>query len=232
MADSINLQLGRHAVNLAEEEWGTAVPKSLDSAFRDLISEQGHVCLVAGDWYVCSIEPRHEELAKGEVVKHGLVPYLPLCPRRERHGRGAERTMWRPMFGSYMFVRFDLTEDNWNRIRAARGVRRLLGCEGKPMPVDDGLIEAIRLYEAEEVEKERLRGVVEEAAVKARAGGKSGLIWHFTAGERVRIKNGPFANFYAELESAVDDHDRIKALVNYFGRKSSTELSAFDIEAI
>jgi transcription antitermination factor NusG len=76
------------------------------------------------------------------------------------------------------------------------------------------------------------RVLCEEAAAVAMAGGKSGIVWHFSEGDRVRIKNGPFAAFYAELQSAVDPHDRIKAFLSLFGRVSLVELSAFDIESL
>lgn len=231
MADSINLQLGRHAMQLASEEWGDRSLKPIGAALRELMTESRQSCEVIGEWYLVSIEHQQQDLAKHEVVAKGAVPYLPVVPRRERHGRGSERTVWRPMFGCYMFVKCPMTVDAWGSIMACRGVRRFLGQGGRPLSIGDREMEVVRLVESQEAETERVRLVVEEAAAKARAGGRSGMIWHFTEGDRVRIKNGPLAGFYAQLDSAVDVHDRLTALVNILGGQTVVELSAFDIEA-
>lgn len=189
-------------------------------------------CIVAGQWYVVNTEPRHEVLARGEIANAGLVAYVPTIFRSEHHGRGQKRSVERPMFPSYLFVKCEANADHWGFVTAARGVHRLLGCGGRPLAVDFGAIEVIRLYEAEELERERVRIRRDEASQKARLGGKSGIVWDFTADERVRIKEGPFRGFNALLEAAVDSHDRIRAVLSLFGRQSVVQLSAFDIEKL
>jgi transcriptional antiterminator NusG len=196
------------------------------------VERQPKYCTLGGDWYVVATEPKHENLAKGEIADAGLVPYLPMVTRFEKHGRGGLRLMTRPMFPSYILVRCAAIADHWNKITSARGVRRLLGLDGQPKPIHDGELEVIRLHEAEYAEQETERLRLEQAAAKARLGGKSGLIWHFSPGDRARIKNGPFAGFNAQLKSAVDSRDRIRALISIFGGVSHAELSAFDIEAL
>lgn len=189
-------------------------------------------CIVAGCWYVVNTESRHEVLARGEIAKAGLVAYLPTVFRQERHGRGRVRAVERPIFPGYLFAKCEARADHWGLVMRSRGVHRLLGCGGLPLSVEPDEIDAIRLYETEQLEKERDRIRRDEAARKAREGGKSGIVWDFSPSERVRIKSGPFAGFYAELEAAVDEHDRIKALVKLFGQQSRTDLSAFDIEKL
>ena len=229
MADSMDANLGRHALALAEQEWGSLKP--LGPHFASLMESQPEpMCRVAGNWYVVSLELRQHDLAKHEIASRGLVPYLPMEPRRERHGRGSLRTVYRPLLGLYMLVRCLPSE--WSRITSARGVRRFLGSNGSPLAIGNAEVEVIRLFEAEKEEEERQRALMDAAAARAREGGRSGIIWYFSEGDRVRIKNGPFAGFHAQLESAVDVHDRITALISLFGRASVTELSAFDIEAL
>lgn len=222
---SIDLALGRHAVALARQEWGGL--RSLNPAFGDLVHEPDRECTVEGEWYVVSIEHQQEDLARSQVAGRGMVAYLPKIPGRERHGRGAQRTVWRPLLGMYMFVK--CLPRQWGLVTSSRGVRRFLGMDSRPMAIDEYRIEVIHLVEAEKAEEERKRAADEAAVAKARAGGRSGLIWSFSDGDRVRIKNGPFAGFYGELTAAVDVHDRIRVLVNCFGRRSLVELSAFEI---
>lgn len=190
-----------------------------------------NTCLIAGNWFALCAEPRQEALAVGEIAKGGFVAYWPRAPRQERHGRGAIRSVYRSVFPGYLFVKCVLTSEAFQYVKNSRGVKRFLGAE-KPIPVSDDAIAVIKLYESEKAEEERCRVAKEEARLHAQQNGRSGIIWDFTAGEQVLIKNGPFSRFYAELTAAVDEHDRIRALVNAFGRASTIEISAFDIEKV
>ncbi len=199
--------------------------------YVDPPSKRRNFCLVSGSWFCVCTEPREERLAKGEIVDAGLVVYWPRGITRESHGNGRTRFSLRPLFPSYLFVKCEPHADHWGLITSSRGVRRLLGCDC-PKSITDEEMEVIRLYETEKVEQAEAYASQLKAMLRARKGGKSGLTWHFEPGERVRIKSGPFASFYAQLEKAVDENDRIIALVDLFGRKSRTEVSAFDIEAL
>ena len=224
-ANAIDVNLGRHAVELAKQEWGNQPLKPIGSHLAELVEADRQQCSVMGDWYVASYEAREQKRLVGEMVHRGLIPYIALVPRRERHGRGAERTVYRSMFGLYMFVKCTMTMAHYSLIMSTRGIRRLLGKDGKPKPIEPGKMEAIRYVVALEEEKEAARA-------KARAGGKSGLVWQFSPEQRIRIKSGPFSGFFAELQTAVDAHDRIRAQLALFGSQRVVELSAFDIEAI
>lgn len=229
MADAIDIKSGRHAVALAKQEWG---PNSLERYLTPLVAVPDRICTVIGNWFVISVEARQHNLAKGELAQRGIVPYLPMIPSRERHGRAAMRTTYRPMFGPYMFIRCKLTADNWGLVTSARGVKRFLGADNRPEQIDDGHMEIIRAVEALKNEAEIRRMELEQAAEKAKENGRSGIVWDFSEGDLVRIKNGPFAAFNAKLESAVDEHDRIRALVSILGGPSRVTLSAFDIEVL
>lgn len=226
--ESMDASLGRHALDLARQEWGSL--RSLEGPLRTLIGEPHQTCEVAGNWYVVIVEHQQESRARSEMAARGLVPYFPVTPRRERHGRGATRTAWRPMLGPYAFVR--CMPCQWSLVCGARGVRRFLGQEGVPQSIDGHCLDVIRLIEAEDAETERVRALMEAAASAARAKGRSGIVWDYSDGERVRIKNGPFSGFYAHLRAAVDVHDRIRAVMDIFGHESPVELSAFDIEKV
>jgi transcriptional antiterminator NusG len=196
----------------------------------DYVPKPKPFCTVSGSWFVVGLEPQHTKLAKEELSDAGFVTYLPEIPCRERHGRGAFRTVYRPALGAYMLVKCEASPIHWQKIATSRGVRRLLGCDGMPKAIGEAEVMVVRMFEAEKEDQERARLAREEAEARAKLNGRSGIVWDFSEEERVRIKNGPFAGFYAELASAVDVHDRLRALVSLFGRVSVVELSAFDIE--
>lgn len=198
--------------------------------YVELKSNQHSRCLVGGSWYVISLEPHQGRLATAELAQAGLVPYLPLSYGPERHGRGQVRSGARPMFGPYMFVKCE--DQHWGLVTRTRGVRRILGFEGRPESVPEGKIEVVRLQEALSFDHETERLRREAVVAGARERGKSGIVWQFSAGDVVRITSGPFAEFNAQLSEAVDSHDRIRAVVSLFGRESPVELSAFQIAAL
>jgi transcriptional antiterminator NusG len=230
-------ELKRHALRVAKDEWGGKIVgrslKPLAPSLGDLVSEPDNQCTVIGDWYVVNVEPRCEDMVREGIHGAGLVPFFPMVPTEQRHGRGKMRLVERPVFPGYGFVRGMRNDVAWHKVTSTRGVHRVLAnINGLPMPVTEREIETIKLYVTTRIEAiDEARKLVELAEL-AKRGGKSGIIWHFSEGDRVRIKEGPFAAFYAELESAVDEHDRIKALVHLFGRKTSVVLSAFQIEAL
>ncbi len=231
-ANAIDVNLGRHAIALANQEWGNQPLKPIGSHLAEFIEMERQQCTVIGEWFAISVEVRQERLAKGELAKNGFIPYLPVIWRQEQHGRGAMRNVRRSMFVNYMFVKCEPIAEHWQRVATSRGVRKLLGQDRRPKAIEEGKMEVIRFVEADSLKAELDRAIGEAAAEIAKAGGKSGLVWHFYAGDRVRIKNGPFAGFYAELQSAVDSRDRIRADISLLGGSPLVELSAFDIEAL
>lgn len=188
-------------------------------------------CVVKGFWYGVCTEYRQEKLAVGDIAAAGLVVFWPRVPHIQRHGRGKERSVLRSMFPGYMLVKCDPTWDHWGWVTSARGVKRLLGIDG-PQKIPDEAIEVIRLHETEEAERETERLALEAARKRAQEKGRSGVVWDFAPDERVRIKHGPFKGFYAQLTTAVDVHDRVKALLSLFGGRSEAEISAFDLEPL
>jgi transcription termination/antitermination protein NusG len=199
-----------------------------------LVQETANACMVAGSWFVVNTEAKEESAVEKGLAGVGLVPYLPMEPREERHGRGSTRIVDYPVMAGYLFVKCRPTAEDWHKVVATRGVRCILGSAATrtPLAVSDDHIQIFRLVETERAEAEVKRQARLEAAARARAGGRSGIVWHFTQGDKVRVKQGPFAAFYGELTQAIDIHDRARILTTLFGRATYVELSAHDIEAV
>ncbi len=114
-------ELVEHAMQLARQEWGDHALKPLRPQLQQLVEPEPKACLVDGDWYVVSVEPHQQELAKGEIAARGLIPYLPMVTVMERHGRGSMRKVERSMFGPYMLriaPHTSIAGRNWHRLAA------------------------------------------------------------------------------------------------------------------
>lgn len=208
----------REALKLLQGEMGGRIVGNkllpLERQLGSLVRQEAVSCDVGGSWFAVEAEPKQANLAVQSIAGVGLVAYLPkVCATYMVRGR--KRDVERAMFGPYFFTRCRAHPDDWHKITAARGVRRLLG-NGHPHEIPEGAIEVVRFQEAD----------------KATLLGRTKFVHHFSPGDVVRITDGPFASFYAQLESAVDERGRIKALVDIFGRKSPCEFEATQLQPL
>jgi transcriptional antiterminator RfaH len=124
-----------------------------------------------------------------------------------RNGRMSKK--FKPLFPNYIFGNFDL-EQNYPLVRWGRGVKRVLGFGGYPVPVAEEVIELI---------KKRTDG--------------NGIIkkpHHFEPNDVVRIKSGPLRDLLGIFERWVSDSERVRVLLNLIGYQPAVELHCSMIE--
>lgn len=97
------------------------------------------------NWYLIQTKPRQEARAQEHLTRQHFECFRPLHTPSEdtRKGRRGEEEL----FPGYVFIRMD-EEHNWYPIRSTRGVCRVVAFGGLPCPVQDSLIEQIRLRQA------------------------------------------------------------------------------------
>ena|ERR1035437_4919160 len=128
-------------------------------------------------WYVVHTKPRQELRAQLNLAQQGYPCYLPLLAT-EKLRRGALTLVHEPLFARYLFIRLDASQSGkgWGAIRSTLGVNGLVSFGNQPAKVGDDLIEALRRHGAQRQQQpQRL----------------------FQAGERVQVKDGPFAGLEA-----------------------------------
>lgn len=199
----------------ADVHFGPGLPP-IRPALCAVVADPAVMSRVPGDWWVVQIQPQREAEVRGDIARAGMPVYAPRVPGRVRHGRGSWRDVARPMFPGYCFVRATTGSGHWHAIATARGVVRVLGERGRPRPLADDAISAIRLAETEINASTR----------------RSEVVWHFAPGDVARVTDGPFAAFVAAIVTAVDAAGRIRALVDVFGRKTMVTLAADHLEAL
>src|SRR5690349_9957807 len=100
-------------------------------------------------WYVVHTQPQHETRADFNLRRQGFRTYLPRYLRNRRHARRTELVV-RPLFPRYLFVALDLACDRWRNIQSTFGVTHLVVAGEAPVPVPDGVVDAIRAREDNE----------------------------------------------------------------------------------
>lgn len=100
--------------------------------------------------------------------------------RRIKAGRKIDEV--RPVFGGYLFVKFDRDRDDWGGISSLEGVRGILSsCEGIPVQIPDGIMRQLIDWDS--------TGYF-DASNKLQPG------------EEVEITSGPLQGLFAKVKSA------------------------------
>lgn len=164
-----------------------------------------------GFWFVLRTQGQCENWAAAGLMAKNFSVYVPRIWVKERARRGAVREVERPMFSTYIFLK--CRPENFSQARNVAGVADFIGA-GSPQAMPERFVDEVYRLEA-------------EMATKT---GRISLRWPFKAGDRVIVTDGPFAYFRAEVIKAVDDHGRIMALVDIFGRMTPVGFDADQLE--
>lgn len=149
-------------------------------------------------WFVVRAKTGIEDRAAGHLCNQGFEVYLPRYRKQVRHARKTQ-TVLRPVFPGYLFVRIDLEQQRWRAINGTVGVISLVGFGGSPSPLSDAIIDAIR-------------------ASEDKTGAITISLQGLQKGDRVRVREGAFADHMALLEE-VCDAKRVILLLDLMGRE-------------
>jgi transcriptional antiterminator RfaH len=153
-------------------------------------------------WYVIQTKFKKEEEAKSYLSIKGLEVFNPMMESfLPRNGR--LRKEFRPLFPNYIFGKFDI-DQNYNLVRWARGVKRILGFGGNLTPVSEEVIELIK-------KKTDSNGIVRKNC-------------HFETNDVVRVKAGPLKDLLGIFDRWVSDGERVRVLMNLVGYQPAIEI--------
>jgi len=161
-------------------------------------------------WYVVHTQPNAESRAVLNLDRQGFEAYLPRYLKSRRHARKLERVA-RPLFPRYLFVHLDPDRDRWRSINSTFGVSYLVAHDSMPIPVPDGIVDAIR-------EREDGKGLV-TLDVPA-----------YRPGEKLEILAGPMA-MQVGLFQRMSDNERVVLLLDLLGRQVRVTLPSAAVTA-
>lgn len=180
------------------------------------------------DWFVIRAKPRSEAIAADELNDGGFETYLPV--RRVRGFLQRRRRLivefHKPLMPGYLFL---ATERHctvpWGWIRDNRLMRHV----GRPLHGSDGPLR-IPAKLVIQISVDEMNGEFDETGYTKRENHYK-LAERFAEGSEFRISDGPFMGFMA-LAECVTPQDRIRALVNIFGRMTTVEFDPHQLEAV
>jgi transcriptional antiterminator RfaH len=153
-------------------------------------------------WYLVHCKPRQDERAEQNLLRQGYTCYRPQhsC---ERIVRGSRQIIAESLFPGYLFIQL-AADANWAPLRSTRGVSRIVGFGGMPLPVDNSLIAHLQ---------QRTASVVKPA---------------LESGDSVRITAGGFAELNA-IFVAMDGEQRVILLLNMLNRQQQISMPLMSV---
>mgnify|MGYP001330776902 CR=1 FL=1 len=158
------------------------------------------------------IEKEVELLGMSKFISQILVPTEKVYQIRN----GKKVSKERNFFPGYILVEADLVGEVPHALRKVPGVLGFLGATkgGIPVPMRQSGIN-------------RILGRVDEMALV-----DENVSIPFVIGETVKVIDGPFNSFHAEIEGIDEQRKKLKLMVKIFGRKTPLELNFMQVEKI
>ena len=94
-------------------------------------------------WYAIHSKSRHEDVVLNGLKKKLIEAFLPKMQVMSRR-KDRRKTILVPIFPGYVFVHSDLNLNQYWDIIKTYGVVRILGIQGKPVPVKDEEIASLK----------------------------------------------------------------------------------------
>src|SRR5687768_16437 len=192
-----------------------------------------------GDWFVIhtysGMENRVKSNLENRIISLNMEDYIHeiVVPTEEvaEIKNGQRKMVKRTVLPGYVLVRMDLTDESWAAVRHTPSVTGFVGHSHQPVPLS-----------MDEVENMLAPSVVAAAeAATAAAGGqpagggatkKPVEVADFDVSDSVMVVDGPFATLHATITEINAEAQRVKALVEIFGRETPVELSFSQIQKV
>src|SRR5215207_4039929 len=197
--------------------------------FKDRLHNQ------IGDWYVVhtysgmekrvksNLENRVTSLNAEDFIFEVVVPTEEVAEIKN----GQRKLVKRTVLPGYVLVRMDLTDESWGVVRHTPSVTGFVGNSHQPVPLSLVEVESM-LAPAVEAEVATATDTPEQQQAKA----SKVEFTDFSVGDSVMVVDGPFATLHATITEINVDAQRVKALVEIFGRETPVELSFTQIQKV
>ena len=195
-----------------------------------------------GDWFVVhtysGMEKRVKSNLENRIISLNMEDYIHevVVPTEDvaEIKNGQRKMVNRTRFAGYVLVRMDLTDESWAAVRHTPSVTGFVGHAHQPVPLSMAEVENWLAPTFAEVEA--------EAAAASGEGESSGTttttqkrpveVADFAVSDSVMVVDGPFATLHATITEINAEAQRVKALVEIFGRETPVELSFSQVQKV
>ncbi|MFW5748559.1 MAG: transcription termination/antitermination protein NusG [Chloroflexota bacterium] len=163
-------------------------------------------CYSGYEYKVChAIQQRIETMGMTGSIFDVVVPTEEEIEVKD----GKRRTVERRVFPGYILVQMKMDEDSWYVVRNTPGVTGFVGMGNEPTPLQED--EVKQIFDRMSSDKPNIKV-------------------DFKIGQKVRIIDGPFNDFIGEVADIDVDKNKVRVMVNFFGRETPVELDFLEVE--
>jgi len=171
-------------------------------------------------WFAVHTIAGHENKVKDVLTRRAQVEgywdidmYQILIPtEREMQTRNGKRyEMDRKVFPGYILIQMQMTDDTFKLVKSTSGVTGFVQSGNKPVPLEE--YEVRRIMTNLEASKEAPK-----------------VNWN--KGDAIRVVEGPFSDFTGKIEEVNQEKEKLKVLINIFGRDTPVELDFSQVEKL
>jgi transcription termination/antitermination protein NusG len=192
-----------------------------------------------GEWYVVhtyyGMENRVRSNLENRIVSLNMEDYIHeiVVPTEEvaEIKNGQRKMVKRTVLPGYVLVRMDLTDESWAAVRHTPSVTGFVGQAHQPVPLSMSEVENM-LAPAAIARAEAPAGSAAAAGSATTAAKKPVEVADFAESDSVMVVDGPFATLHATITEINAEAQRVKALVEIFGRETPVELSFNQIQKV
>jgi transcription termination/antitermination protein NusG len=168
-------------------------------------------------WYVIHTYSGYENKVKANLehriasmdMAHKIFRVVVPTEEEVEIKNGQRRTVHKKLYPGYVLVETVLEDDSWYVVRNTPGVTSFVGHGNTPTPLPE--VEAQAILKQMREEKPQVR-----------------ITYH--KGDRVKIIDGPFAEFLGTIDTVDDEKTKLRVLVSMFGRETPVELDFLQVE--
>ncbi|MDZ5622794.1 transcription termination/antitermination protein NusG [Nocardioides sp. HM23] len=193
-----------------------------------------------GDWFVVhtysgmenrvkhNLENRIHSLNMEDYIHEIVVPTEEVAEIKN----GQRKMVRRTVLPGYVLVRMDLTDESWAAVRHTPSVTGFVGHSHQPVPLSMDEVEKMLAPSAVLAAPSEADGSAAAGTPGAPTSKKPIEVADFGVGDSVMVVDGPFATLHATITEINAESQRLKALVEIFGRETPVELSFSQVQKV
>ena len=177
---------------------------------------------MAKKWYVVhaysGFEKNVQKTLKERIEREGKQDYFGqiLVPVEEVVDiKNGKRTLSeRKFFPGYVLAEMEMTDDSWHLVKSTPRVTGFIGgTANRPLPITQREVDSIM---------QQIQTGGEKPKPKVQ----------FEVGQRIRVNEGPFADFNGVVDEVNYERNKLKVSVQIFGRETPVELDFMQVEKV
>lgn len=171
-------------------------------------------------WYAVHVFTQHEQkvktliekLAKKQNLDDKIQEVIIPVDKEVKVKNGKKTEMETKIFPGYVLVKMVMNDNTWNLVKRTEYVTNFVCANGKAVPIKDSEVKRIL------------------ASLDPNKGFKPKKTW--AKDMLIRVNDGPFIDLTGKIDVVDDEKQRLKVMINLFGRETPVELTYDQVEKI